>query len=173
MLEQKMRLVSIDINDKKNFDIFLQQIKKSFPASERTEIEEYVKFVAFGGQPYFILDDETTVGVCYVFERTNMAYVYYLAINEDLRNNGLGSKTIKTLKNYFSKKPLVLSIEDIESGNENALKRYKFYTKNGFAYQNLSYTWQGVRLMMLSDERVEIFEYQNTFGKLFNYFDYK
>lgn len=167
-----MRLVSIDIDDKKNFDAFLMRIEMSFPQKERTDKDTYAKFATFGGQPYFVLDGEMTVGVCYAFEKADMAYIFYLAIDEKLRNNGLGSKAIKAIKKHFLDKPLALSIEDIEGKDANTLRRYKFYTNNGFKSRNLSYMWQGVKLMMLSDESVDISEYIDTFGKLFNYSNY-
>lgn len=167
-----MHLIGIDLNDKKNFNTFLECIEKSFPEKERTSIEMYTKFSNYGGRPFFIMEGEIMLGVCYCFDGGNITYIYYLAINESLRGRGFGSKTLKTLKKHFSDKPLALSIETI-SDEPNTLRRYQFYKANGFKEQNLYYSWQGVSLMLLSDQNIDLREYQETFGKLFNYYDYK
>lgn len=168
-----MQLVPTSLDDEKNFNIYLKSIEKSFPKEERTDALTYAKFLEHGGQPYFIVSKGQVVGVCYAFENASMAYIYYLAINENLRNNGLGSCAIKTLKEHFFDKPLVLSIEEIDNNNIDTLRRYKFYKKNNFEKRNLSYTWQGVRLELMTDSIIDVNEYKDTFGKLFDYTNYK
>lgn len=108
----------------------------SFPKEERFPFgilkhcakEENVEFNV-------ILDNNKVIGMEYVIKYEDVAYLMYLAVCENQRGKGYGSKILEDLTKKH--KTIILSIErpndDLNSDKEI---RKKFYLKNGFFETN-------------------------------------
>lgn len=131
-----MNLKYIDyfVNENKN------EIKKiymnSFPKSERFPFwilkhcskEKNVSFNV-------ILDDDKLIGMEYIINYENTAYLMYLAIDENQRENRYGSKILEDLTKKYE--TIILSIERPNKDlNDNRKRRKNFYLRNGFFETN-------------------------------------
>jgi len=84
---------------------------------------------------YAAFDDEKFVGLAYIIHNDNLAYLFYLAVDDTLRGKGYGSLILSALKERYSDKNLFLALEEADDTAPNAEQRKnrrKFYEKNGF-----------------------------------------
>lgn len=150
----------ISINENGNDESSLRGLyKKSFPLAER--------------MPYFILkskskqqnadffkiyDGNELIGLWYGVTCKDIVFIFYLAINENCRGKGYGSRVLQLIKEKYSECRIVLNIEELDENSPNyeqRLKRKAFYSKNGFflldykikegsvIYNNLCYSESG------------------------------
>ena len=110
---------------------------QSFPKEERfpfwiLKCCSKEKNVTFNG----IVDNNKIIGIEYIINCSDYAYLMYLAIDEKNRNNGYGTKILDDLRKKH--KTIILSIEKSDKHlNDNRKKRKNFYLKNGFYETNL------------------------------------
>lgn len=145
--------------------------KHSFPKEERFPFwilkhcskEENVIFNA-------ILDKNKVIGISYIITYDTIAYFMYLAIDENLRGKGYGSKVLQDfIKKY---KTIILSIErpnkDIE---DNRNIRKQFYLRNGFFETNKFIEDTGVEYEILctnKDHDITIEDLEKRYSKMAN-----
>lgn len=67
-------------------------------------------------------DDEQFCGIMYTAENDKYIYVLYLAVNDQIRSKGYGTKMLNWLKSDTDK-IIVLDVESIDPSTENAAKR--------------------------------------------------
>lgn len=82
-----------------------------------------------------LYDDGQFCGIAYYAESDKTVYLTYLAINEDLRGHGYGTKILGLLEDRYPDKQLVIDIEPIVPTAKNykqRVSRLKFYERNGF-----------------------------------------
>lgn len=122
----------------------------SFPKNERFPFW-ILKNCSKKGNVLFnaILDNDKIIGMEYIIKYDkDTAYLMYLAINENKRGKGYGSKLLGELAEKY--KTIILSIErpnkDFEESKE---KRKKFYLKNGFYETNKFIQDNGVEYEIL------------------------
>ena len=136
------------------FDLVFSKMVAAFPFEERRDISDQKeclnnKFFRF----FEIFDDENDVGFIALWDFPEFVFIEHLAIDEDKRAGGYGSKTIELLKASY-KKPLILEAEAPET--EQQIKRIRFYERLGFKinaydYEQPSYHGgEGVPLKILS-----------------------
>ena len=87
---------------------------------------------------YSIFNDDSWCGLAYVINDENMAYVFFLAIDDKVRGMGCGSKALSILKKIYKDKKLFLAIESTSDPGadnfEERISRQHFYEKNGFTH---------------------------------------
>ena len=146
-----MKLIPIT---EERFDLVFSKMTAAFPFEERRDISdqkeclnnEYFKFSE-------IFDDETDVGFIALWDFPEFVFIEHLAIDEEKRAGGYGSKTIELVKETY-KKPIILEAEAPETDQQ--IKRIRFYERAGFkvnfyAYEQPSYHGgEGVPLKILS-----------------------
>ncbi len=124
----------------RNLDEYIkikELIQTAFPENERlpmwllllTSKRKCVDFLAF-------YDDDRFCGVTYTVKTEKMVFILYLAVSNEIRSNGYGSKILDFLKVRYGEKDLVLNIEPVDENAENyhqRVRRLEFYKKNGFA----------------------------------------
>lgn len=83
-----------------------------------------------------IFADKTFVGFFYnVLYGENLVYIFYFAIEENLRGRGYGSAAMSALKRKYAGKRLFLAMEEMDEAAENFAQRQRrceFYEFNGF-----------------------------------------
>lgn len=80
-------------------------------------------------------DQERFVGLSYVIHHHEIHYVLYLAVNDQVRSQGYGSRILDQLKRRYASDTLILDIEQpdrMAANNQQRLRRLHFYRKNGF-----------------------------------------
>lgn len=109
---------------------------EAFPKVERFPWRILLKNEKKGTSEFLVfLEAEKVVGMSYVITGEEHAYLFYFAINKDLRGSGYGSKILKELQNRYQSKNLFLAREVLDPKAENyecRVKRKSFYERNGF-----------------------------------------
>ncbi len=81
-------------------------------------------------------DNNQFVGILFTIETKDTLFVNYIAVNDQIRSKGYGSKLLQTLFERYPKQSVTLFIETMEDKNANnyeqRVKRLAFYEKNGF-----------------------------------------
>ena len=106
----------------------------SFPVEERRQWESIVN-PAVKGCPtlYAILSDGHIVGMATVWTFGCFAYIEHLALDESVRNKGLGSAALKAIIDTVDPLPVVIEAEPPTDDNPFAARRIRFYQRHGFA----------------------------------------
>ena len=137
-----MKLLEINNNSK-----YLNTIKEiyhtSIPESERIDFEDLVNHAFPNSKILGIFNNNNLVGFSFVSVLGEFAYIVYLAIAENQRNNGYGSKALTTLFNLYSDKTKVLCVEKPNSKNDLRTRRINFYNRNGFTLSNFEFEYLG------------------------------
>lgn len=110
--------------------------RQAFPKEERAPFFLIKKKTLQGKSELLVAEDNGEfVGFAYMVCHEDLAYIFYLAIDENKRGKGYGSKILQELKTYYSGKRIFLAREQLDSSAPNyeqRLKRHEFYLKNGF-----------------------------------------
>ena len=72
----------------------------------------------------------------YIVSMNDLSYLFYFAVEQNLRGRGLGSAALRALLQKYYDNRLFLAIEETTPAAENyeqRLKRKEFYLKNGFS----------------------------------------
>ncbi len=110
--------------------------KNSFPKNELAPMwiltllskKSNIEFIAY-------YENEILIGSTYLIFNEKMIYLVYLAVNNNLRSKGYGTRILERLKNKYKNKAIVLNTETPEIWNTNyeqRVKREEFYIKNNF-----------------------------------------
>ncbi len=96
-----------------------------------------MKYRMRNGKPGFniLYEQKTWVGFIYIKKYKDIVFVKFLAVSEQLRSGGYGSKIMDAMKNKYSGQRIVLNIEELDKNEDNYQQRVKrkgFYQKNGF-----------------------------------------
>ena len=138
----------------KTFKEVYEKMETAFPVEERRDFmdqKECLKEKCFNF--FRIIENNTDVGFVSLWLFENFIFIEHLAIDENKRSGGYGTKTIEHIKNLF-KKPIILEAEAPET--EQQIKRIRFYERLGFKVNNLYYeqpsyhSGEGVPLKILS-----------------------
>lgn len=126
-----------NVNSKLNeYEKILQIYKESFPENEKIPVwllkimakRTSVDFLAF-------YDENIFCGFTYLIYNKNTTFVFYLAIDKNIRSKGYGSKILNWIIENNKENCIVLNIETVDTkynNYEQRLSRQKFYLKNGF-----------------------------------------
>ncbi len=82
----------------------------------------------------------------------NYVLVFYFAIEEKYRGQGVGTKALRLLKEYYNAKDIFLEIEDpnvVCDNQAQRVKRLKFYTMNGFKDAGQSFVLYKTNMRLL------------------------
>lgn len=88
------------------------------------------------GQMLAARDGETFVGFAYLICHEDLAYLFFLAIEDDQRGMGYGSAILKALRERCKGKRLFLAREQLDEKAPNyaqRVRRHSFYLRSGFA----------------------------------------
>lgn len=146
-------------------------IKRAFPKNEQFPIwllrfwasRKNIDFLAY-------YDDGSFCGITYTLQNENMAFVLYLAVNDEIRSKGYGSAILSYLKTTLANKVIVLNVEPIDMNAENysqRVRRVEFYKKNGFENTNhYVVDTSGKYLILSTDKNFSLKDYQLVLKRL-------
>lgn len=129
----------------------------AFPKEERAPLFTlYYKTKDERNHFYAIVDNEEFVGLAYTIQDVGMVYVFFLAIVEEKRGQGYGTKTLSLLKEMYPDSVITLMIEDTEDKDADnytqRIQRLGFYKKNGFKQLHIHINEVGVEYELLGTE---------------------
>lgn len=135
--------------------------KEAFPPEEYLAPSELVKMAGSDNFDFLaLLDDEVFVGFMVVMLYEDMAYLFFLAIDENSRGKGYGSRAIETLKAEYPNKTHTVDFEMLDDAAPNKQQREKrrsFYLRNGYRETGLFLSYLGVNYeVFCMDEHFDI-----------------
>lgn len=146
-----MKLIPIT---EERFDLVFSKMVAAFPYEERRDILDQKECLKNGYFKFFeIFDGETDVGFITLWVFEEFVFIEHIAIDEEKRAGGYGSKAIEFVKETY-KKPVILEAEAPET--EQQIKRIRFYNRLGFKMNDYDYEQpsyhggEGVPLKILS-----------------------
>lgn len=146
--------------------------KKSFPKIERIPFSFMLLFskkkeVKFNA--YYI--ENNFCGFCYYIMHKGMIFISYLAVSENMRSKGVGSKILGYIKQE-EKKSIVITLESLDiidcDNRQEREKRFSFYIKNGYVLQNIKVRERGELMDVMSNgdfNLVEFFDFIEQYAK--------
>lgn len=159
-----MNFISVQTNSK-----YLSQIKEiyenSFPDVERIPFDDMFNDTIINAELLGIMRDNKLVGFCFISLYKNLVYLIYLAISQELRNKGLGTKALKYLKNKYKQKTLILCCEKPLQADDMRMHRIEFYKRNGFKIADFQFDCFSETYLSLyngkyfKDEFLELLDY--------------
>lgn len=139
--------------------------KSAFPKEERAPLFLLFKKAEAGKALFYaVLEDNEFIGLVYIITTKKLAYIFFLAVEEENRSKGYGSKILESVKKMYPEKTVILEIEDTEKEDaENIserLKRLEFYERNGFVRLHHKVNEAGVDFELLgTDNTVNLAEF--------------
>ncbi|MDO4902722.1 MAG: GNAT family N-acetyltransferase [Limosilactobacillus sp.] len=119
-----------------NYQEVKQLYRRAFPKYEREPWSWMMLKSKFKQADFMAFyDEDKFVGFSYVIHSRGFHYILFLAINDQLRSQGYGSRIIKQLRSLYPSDSLVLDIEQPDpsaKNNKQRLRRLAFYKRNGF-----------------------------------------
>lgn len=111
--------------------------RSSFPKAEKLPFW-LLRLIACRPSAHFLgfFDQRGFVGFAYLFDYRKTTFLFYLATEPSLRDQGYGSKILQKLKDQNQGRCLLLNIEPLDATASNAKQRERrlaFYLRNGFA----------------------------------------
>ncbi|CAI2592814.1 hypothetical protein AKUH3B111A_06700 [Apilactobacillus kunkeei] len=131
-----------NLSDNNDSSYWLDLYSNSFPTNQRMNFKDLTNIANSNDSVQMLLIqlDAQNVGIIYLVDFDDQAFILYLAIDANMRGNGLGKLTIKALKSRF-KDGFILESESIlvDSANHKQRNaRYRFYTNNGMIDTDLA-----------------------------------
>lgn len=151
--------------------------KTAFPRDERYPMP-FLFYKADNVNNFFyaVLENGEFAGLIYTIHTARLVFTFYLAVVEEKRGGGIGTKILNELKKMHPDKTLVLTIEDTDKKDapnmEQRLRRLKFYEANGYARRLIKINEAGVDFEVLAtDDTVTKDEFiammKNYLGKFY------
>lgn len=138
--------------DCKDIEKFKKINDEAFPVYERMSMEEIFAFKEDTDTDFIgIYDKNVPIGFAVLLKNEKCGYLYYLAIDKNLRSKGYGAFSLQKIKEIYSPLQIILDFEEININAENynqRMRRKNFYLKNGF-YETGRYT-------LLNNQRFEV-----------------
>lgn len=132
-MDMKLVKLRADHTDRR---IFEQINAEAFPPSERMTMDAIFSFASDTDTDILgIYDGELPVGFAVLLKNKVCGYLYFLAVDRQLRSRGYGSAALKELLNAYAPLQLILDFEEIAptaADHVQRLRRKRFYLQNGF-----------------------------------------
>lgn len=160
----------------KRINFFSKDYKKisrlyrtAFPADERAPmlllaIKSRDENVDFWG----IYANGKWVGLAYVISAGTASYLFYLALSENMRGKGIGSKALQAVLMQYEGQRVFLALEQLDESAENSeerIRRRSFYLKNGFKPLPLTIREASVTYDVMGTGEVQPKEYESMMKK--------
>lgn len=131
--------------------------RSAFPANERAPFWMMLSKTKDANNNFHaVTDNSNFIGLVYTIKSDNAVYVFFLAVDENKRGNGYGTKILEMIKNRHPDLPVMLMIEDTDikdaDNYEERLSRLEFYKKNGFKQLHIKIIEAGVNYELLGTE---------------------
>ena len=120
-----INLKFINIKNDKEYNKKVKRLYNlAFPKEERIPIF-LLNLLARKGKATFygIFDNEKFIGLIYNIYHKDIVFIYFFAIDKELRGQRYGSKVLEFIKQKYNKHRIVLGIEQIDKSSKNYTQR--------------------------------------------------
>lgn len=110
-------------------------IKTAFPKNEQVPTCILNHMAKKKGGKFTAYFDGEFCGFSYTIRENNTVFVLFLAVAENLRSGGYGSKILADLRELYADCEIVLNVEppvETAENYEQRIKRIAFYERNGY-----------------------------------------
>ncbi|MBQ3090086.1 MAG: GNAT family N-acetyltransferase [Oscillospiraceae bacterium] len=126
---------------------------RSFPEHERRPFAELLE--GWGGKIELLAfyEQERFCGFAFLLTSLAITHIIYLAVEEPLRNQGVGSRMLEAVRAYRPGHRIIVDIErqtPVAVNNEQRRLRKEFYLRNGYAETRVRYRWNREEYEILS-----------------------
>lgn len=142
---------------------FLNVYNQAFP---QNEVKPLFLPKYRGLKKCVVFDGDLFVGICVYKDFGECIFVAYLAVEQPLRDRGIGGKILEYLKNF--NKPIALNVECKNNASIDGLQRIKFYSKNNFKLHDYVFDWEGVQLQTMVYGKIDIKKFLKKVKHYFN-----
>ncbi len=129
----KLRKLNANSQDRAYFE---QINEEAFPIEEKMSFDEIFAFASDTNTDVLgIYDDEKPIGFAVILKNNECGYIYYLAIDSNIRSKGYGSAALRKISEVYREIQLILDFEEIDENAKNnaqRIRRKSFYLKNEF-----------------------------------------
>ena len=125
----------------------------SFPDDERIPYHRLVSMLGSTRVMHAYYDDGQFIGMTYIFLFRDIAYLGYIAVEEELRGKGFGTSILNMLCDMYPAYRIAIDIEEPDAEADNAqerVKRRNFYTANRFEGTGIFYRFYHMDYEILS-----------------------
>lgn len=109
----------------------------AFPPEERFTMEKILMLAESDHIEYkSFWEEEQLCGILFYNIGKTMLYLFYLAVPDEARSQGYGTRLLHWLRESYPNKAVVGNIEPVEIGADNEeqrIRRFAFYERNGFS----------------------------------------
>ncbi len=143
-------------NSQQIIAIYNEYMVFDFPSDELKPLAHILSMVEDGTCTFYALRQNEKVHSYFsVCQNGQGLLVDYLAVNPELRGQGIGSETLAFLKSIAKDKYIIIECEDIsfaqdESDKLQRQRRINFYTRAGFALTGVNSNLFGVDYTILT-----------------------
>lgn len=130
-------LKKVDLKEFK--EIYRKHIIKDFPREERTTLNKFKKRVTRGQEEVYLYEEgEKEKAYIIIANLDNYVLVTFLAVFEECRGEGIGTKLLKEIEaNFSNRKGILLEVENPQystSQDEKEIRqrRIKFYERSNY-----------------------------------------
>lgn len=129
----------------------------AFPKEERAPFSLLMHRVNNGRDSFYAVEDNGEfVGLVYTIRKEKLLYVFFLAVAEEKRGMGYGTRILHCIKRLNPGCVISLMIEDTEDTSadnyEQRINRLGFYQANGFKQLHVKINEAGVGYELLGTE---------------------
>lgn len=132
---RNMEIQKVNIRAK-DYKVYKVLQKRAFPPEEQYPFWVLKLLACRKGINYLAhYENDLFCGISYTSSTDSMMYVLYLAVNDEIRSKGYGTKIINQLKEMSVGKEVTLNVEPLDEKADNYSKRVRrmeFYIRNGF-----------------------------------------
>lgn len=128
--------VKTTIPEKSDRKAFRNLYLSAFPKEERAPFFLILSRLKTGkAEVLTAYENEKFIGFAYMVCYQDLAYLFYLAVDESIRGKGYGTQILTDLKKHYPNRRIFLAREQLDKSAENydqRVRRHMFYQKNGF-----------------------------------------
>lgn len=134
-------------------------MKRQFPPEEYMSLDRLLVLQDIGDVEIWALYIDTElIGMTALRIQSNMAYLFFLALDDIYQGKGYGKEAVRKISNLYSDRAVTVDFELVDenaANNEQRTRRRSFYLKCGFTETGWGLEYLGVRY--------EIFRMNNSF----------
>jgi len=160
-------------------ELYRNHIEKDFPEEERASLGRFLELSKNGLQDVLIYSEEgKDIAYCVVATVSEYLLISLLAVYDEYRGKGFGSKMLLEVKEYYSDKSgIIVEVEKPEDATNEAEKvmrerRIAFYEKAGYVlFRDIDYIlWEVPYFLMVNGKSLSseelVNEVKQIYGKL-------
>lgn len=158
--------------EKESLDRILTLYKTAFPECEQKPFQLLVKKQLEGTVDILYLEEEGSfAGLAIMARERDLVLLDYFAIDDSMRNKGIGSRVLAALKDHYHDMRMIIEIESTEiecEDHEMRARRKEFYHRANMTDLPFTVSCFGTEMETLSNGTdISFDEYRNVYVQVY------